>query len=143
VIGINTLALRGDGSSDPVAEGLGFAISSNTVKAVSDQLIAQGYIARPFLGIQWQPITPDAAEAYALPVKWGAYVTQVTEPSPAATAGLREGDIITQLGGQAIDEEHSFINLLLRHRPQETVSLTFLRDGEARAVQVDLGERPR
>jgi len=143
VIGINTLALRGDGSSGPVAEGLGFAIASNTVKAVSNQLIALGYVARPFLGIQWQPITPDAAQAYNLPAKWGAYVTQVTEQSPAATAGLREGDIITDLGGQAIDEEHSFINLLLSHKPGETVSLTYLRDGQSRTVQVKLGERPR
>ena len=63
VIGINTLVVRGDIQSNALAEGLGFAIASNTVSALSNQLISQGYITRPYLGINWQPINPSVASA--------------------------------------------------------------------------------
>lgn len=74
VIGINTLIVRSSGSSGDVAEGLGFAIPVNTAQTVSQQLIANGYVSRPFMGINYQAISPDVAAMYNLPVKWGIYV---------------------------------------------------------------------
>jgi 2-alkenal reductase len=143
VIGINTLVVRGDGQSSAIAEGLGFAIASNTVGALSDQLISQGYIIRPYLGINWQPINPAIANAYSLPVEWGVYITELARSGPAAQAGLREGDIVTAIGDDAIAENNPFINILLRLAPGEIVQVTFVRDGQTQTTTVTLGERPR
>ncbi len=143
VIGINTLIVRGDGLSSPVAEGLGFAIASNTVQALSDQLIAQGYVVRPYLGVSWEPVTPPVAQAYRLPVEWGVYLTEVNNFGPAAQAGLREADIITALGSEAIGEDNPFINILLRLAPGDQVEVIYMREGQSQTTTVTLGERPR
>ena len=131
VIGINTLVVRGSGFSGDVAEGLGFAIAANTVRALSDQLIAQGYVARPFLGIEWQLVTPEVARAYDLPVDWGVYITGLAEDGPAARAGLREDDIITGIGGDNIGNDSPFINVLLRRKPGENIEVSYVRKGQA------------
>ena len=94
VIAINTLIIRSSGSGT-VAEGLGFAIPINTARAVSEQLIANGYVSRPYLGITYQPITPQIAAHYRLPVDYGVYITDVDSNSPASQAALQVGDIIT------------------------------------------------
>lgn len=142
VIGINTLVVRGSGGSLDQAEGLGFAVSSNTVKAVSDQLIAQGYVSRPYLGISWGVVTPEIAQANGLPVQWGVYVKSVGESSPAALAGLQAGDILTQLDGTPLDEAHPFVNSLLSHAVGQEVQLTVVRGSQTLNLNVTLGERP-
>ena len=143
VIGINTLVVRGDGQSSAIAEGLGCAIASNTVSALSNQLISQGYVARPYLGINWQPVTPAVARAYNLPVEWGIYITKLASFGPAAQAGLRQGDIITAINSDAVAENNPFINILLRLVPGSDVQVTFVRDGKTQTTTVTLGERPR
>jgi serine protease Do len=137
VIAINTLIVRGSGSGT-VAEGLGFAIPINTAKAVAEQLIQNGSITRPFLGISFQPITPDIATAYHLPVQWGVYVTDVAANSPASQAGLRQGDIITSLGGVALDDTHSYINTLFTFKPGDEITVEYNRNGKTIQVQVTL-----
>jgi serine protease Do len=137
VIAINTLIVRGSGSGT-VAEGLGFAIPINTAKAVAEQLIQNGSITRPFLGISFQPITPDIATAYHLPVQWGVYVTDVAANSPASQAGLRQGDIITSLGGVALDDTHSYINTLFTFKPGDNITVEYNRNGKTIQVQVTL-----
>ncbi len=139
VIGINTLVVRNTASGD-VAEGLGFAIPINTAAAISQQIIQNGYFARPYLGIRFQPITPPIAARYNLPAKWGVYVMQVVDGSPASKAGLQEGDIITQIGDVTLDETHSYVNTLFAHQPGDQITLTILRDGKEMQVQVTLGE---
>ena len=137
VIAINTLIVRNSGSGT-VAEGLGFAIPINTAKAVSEQLIQNGSITRPFLGISFQPITPDIASAYHLPVQYGAYVTDVAANSPASQAGLQQGDIITSLGGIALDANHSYINTLFNFKPGDKVVVEYNRNGKTIQAQVTL-----
>lgn len=140
VIGINTLIVRGGVSGLAVAEGLGFAIPSNTAQVISDQIIRDGYFARPYLGIRWQPISPSLAAQYDLPVEWGAYITSVSSSSPAAAGGLETGDIIIRIGDTIIDEEHSFVNALFASSPGEKVILEIVRDGENLQLSVTLGE---
>ena len=137
VVAINTLIVR-NGGGGTVAEGLGFAIPINTAKAVAEQLIQNGSITRPFLGISFQPITPDIAAVYRLPVKWGVYVTNVAASRPASQAGLRQGDIITSLGGVPLDATHSYINTLFTFKPGDQVTVEFLRNAQAMQVQVTL-----
>ena len=139
VIAINTLIVRNTGSGD-VAEGLGFAIPVNTAQAVAQQIIQKGYFARPYLGINFQPISPDIANRYNLPVQWGAYVTQVDPGSPADRAGIQQNDIITTVGDITLDETHSYLNALFKYKSGDTIPLTVVRNGQQRQLQVTLGE---
>jgi 2-alkenal reductase len=140
VIGINTLVVRGAGFGGAVAEGLGFAIPINTARAAAEQIIAQGYVARPYLGIRWQPITPRLARAYDLPAEWGVFISEVLPGSPAADAGVESGDIITQIGDVPLDADHSFYNALYDYAPGEEVTLRLMRGWEPIEVRVTLGE---
>lgn len=142
VVGINTLVVRGNGSSG-VAEGLGFAIASNSARAVADQIIREGHVARPYLGIRWAWISPQVARLNRLPVKYGVYLREVSRGGPAAEAGLQPGDIITAVAGVELEEDHPFINELLGHKPGETGEVNYWRDGEVLQTQVILGERPQ
>jgi serine protease Do len=139
VIGINTLIVRNSGSGT-VAEGLGFSIPINTASAVAQQLIEHGSITHPFLGISFQPITPDIAKSYNLPVQWGAYITSVAANSPASKAGLQQGDIITSLGGVALDGTHSYINTLFTFKPGDQVTVEYNRNGKTYQVQATLSK---
>jgi serine protease Do len=140
VIAINTLVVRGSGLGGTIAEGLGFAIPSNTAAAVADQIIQKGFFARPYLGIRWQTISPDIATTYNLPVQWGAFISDIVAGSPAEKAGLQKGDIITRIGDMSIDETHSFINALFTYKPGDVVKLDVVRNGQHLQVQVTLGE---
>lgn len=139
VIGINTLIVRSS-QTGTVAEGLGFAIPINTAQAVAKQLIEFGYLARPYIGINFQAITPAIASAYRLPVDWGVYLTRIAAGSPASQAGLKVGDIITKIDDTAIDESHSYLNILYTYKPGDTIALEINRDGQALTINVVLGE---
>jgi 2-alkenal reductase len=140
VIGINTLVIRG--STQDQAEGLGFAVAANTVKAVSDQLIAKGFVTRPYLGVQWQLVDPQSARRNGLPVQWGIYVETVGRGSPAAQAGIQPGDILTDIGGQPLDGDHPFINTLLGFGVGQPVDVTVVRGSQTLKLNVMLAERP-
>ena len=140
VIGINTLIVRSSGSSGDVAEGLGFAISANTAQVVSKQILANGYVSRPFMGISYQAISPDISAMYNLPVKWGIYVQKIVDGSPASKSGLQEGDIIDSLDGVQLDETHQYLNMLYTYKPGDTISLGILRDGKEMTLDITLGE---
>jgi len=141
VVAINTLIVRNSGTGT-VAEGLGFAIPINTASTVAQQLIQFGSIAHPYLGVSFQAVSPDIANAYNLPVQWGAYVTDVAANSPARQAGMQQGDIITSLGGVALDGTHDYINVLYNYKPGNQVTLVYNRNGKAIQVQVTLGTAP-
>ena len=142
VIGLNTLIVRGGGFGSALAEGLGFAVASNTVRAVSDQIVQNGYVARPYLGIRWESINPRIAWVYDLPVDWGIYVTRVATASAAALAGIQPGDIIVALGETPLDEEHPFINALLAYQPGDTLTASVVRGLEVHSIDLVLGETP-
>ena len=139
VIGINTLVVRNTNSGD-VAEGLGFAIPVNTAQAIAQQIIQKGYFARPYMGINFQPINPNIASRYNLSADWGVYVMKVADGSPASKAGIQQGDIITKVGDVTLDETHSYVNTLFTFNPGDQVTLTVMRDGKEIQVQVSLGE---
>jgi 2-alkenal reductase len=139
VIAINTLIIR-DSGTGTVTEGLGFAIPINTARVVSEQIIQNGHVSRPYLGITWQPITPRVAAVYRLPVQYGVYITDVAANSPASTAGLQVGDIITGIDNTDLDDTHAYINTLFHYSAGDTVTLTLNRNGKQIQVQATLGE---
>ena len=140
VAGISTLVIRANSADQ--AQGLGFAISANVARSISDQLISKGSVAHPYLGITWQAITPDIAQAYGLPVQWGVYVTAVGPGSPGAQAGLRRGDIITQIGDVSLDGQHPFVNALLSHAVGDTVNLKVARGDQILSLKATLAAQP-
>jgi serine protease Do len=139
VIGVNSAVVRGSGSS-AIAEGLGFAIPSNTALLISRQIIAKGHFSRPYMGVSIQQIDPSIASRYDLPVQWGAYVTRVGSGSPAAQAGIQEGDIIVRIGNQTIGENTQFINALFACQPGDRVEVELVRSNQKQVVQVTLTE---
>jgi 2-alkenal reductase len=139
LVGINTLIVRSSGSG-PVAEGLGFAVPSNTARAVAEQIIQKGFFTRPYLGIRWQLITPGVARMYDLPAAWGIYVTAVADGGPADQAGILPDDIITYIGDVAIDETHSYLNALFEYKPGDQVALRIIRNNQEQTIEVVLGE---
>jgi 2-alkenal reductase len=150
VVGLNTLVVRNDQFSASAApiEGLGFAVPSTIFRGVAEQLIASGKVSYPFLGVSYLPIDGSVAAELNLPVQSGALIQSsrpgqpAIQPGTAAErAGLREGDIITAIDGQKLDGDTSLRQVLLQHRPGDTVTLTVLRDGKENSVQVTLGAR--
>jgi 2-alkenal reductase len=139
IVGINTLIVRGGMGTTTVAEGLGFAIPSNTVRLISEQIISKGFFARPYLGITWQAINPTIARRYQLPVEWGAYVTSVEPGSPADRAGIQRGDIIIQIGDFEINQQRSYLNALFTQKPGDTVTIKIYRQRGIKELSVTLG----
>jgi serine protease Do len=139
VIAINTLIIRSSGSGT-VAEGLGFAIPINTARVVSTQIIQNGYVSRPYIGVTWQPITPRVAAIYRLPVQYGVYITDVAANSPASKAGLKAGDIITGIDDTTLDETHAYINTLFQYSAGDVVTISLVRNNRQMQFQVTLGE---
>lgn len=138
VIGVNTAVVRGEGS---LAEGLGFAIPSNIARNVVERLIETGEVGVPFLGVNYDDLSPQLAMQEGLDVSEGAILRDVVPDTPASDIGLRAGDIITAIDGVPIDERNSFISLLLQHAPGETITIDVLRDGELQVLSLQLGER--
>jgi len=140
LVGINTLIVRGGNGSSAVVEGLGFAVPSNTVSLIARRIIETGYFARPYLGVNFQSVTPSVARRYDLPAQWGAYVTNIAPGGPAARAGLERGDIIVSIGERQIDESNSYLNSLFEYQPGDQVTIRALRGSQEMMFEVILGE---
>lgn len=159
VIGVNSQIV----SPSRANAGIGFAVPANTVQRVVPQLIAQGYYAHPWLGVQPLSLTPERARAFReagmdVPVDEGLLVIEAEPNGPADEAGIEGGDrvvrignvrlplggdIITAIDGQAMtDLQELTVYLETQTRVGDTVEVTFIRDGEERSVQVTLDERP-
>jgi putative serine protease PepD len=135
VIGIN-FALE----QAQAGPGLGFALDGDSAHQIADELITTGHVNRPFLGVSYQQLDETAAAANNLVV--GALVTGVTAGSPAARAGIRVHDVITQVNGQAIDDTHPLRDVLRAYAPGTRVSIVIYRNGGRQTLQATLGTQP-
>lgn len=141
VVGINTLVVRSTNEGN-VAEGLGFAIPSNLVREITTQLITKGRVERSYLGITYQPVDPLSTSGMDLSVTYGVVVAKVEPGSPAAKAGLQDGDVILAFNNQKLDED-ALTALLVKHKPGDIVTLTIWRNGKQMDLTVTLGARPQ
>ncbi len=138
LVGVNTAIFSRSGGS----LGIGFAIPANLAHNVMDQIIKNGRVVRGYLGIYVQPITPDLAKAFKLGDSKGALVGGVEKTTPAARAGLEEGDVITDLNGKKITDSRQFRNLVAQSAPESKVTLKIIRDGKEKTITATLGELP-
>ncbi len=136
VVGINTAIFSRSGGY----MGVGFAIPSNLAQAIATQLIEHGEVTRGYLGIVIQPLTPELAESFGIGSESGIVVAEVSEGSPAAAAGLRQGDVIVRLDGEPVKEVGTFRNRVSLIPPGTRAELTIVREGQRQTVKVVVGK---
>jgi len=120
--------------------GLGFAIPVDLAKSIAEEIIATGRVTHAFFGLQTVPIPPAAAAQAGLPE--GLYVQAVTPGAPAATAGLRPGDVITKINGEPATSNIQLQELTLTKKPGDTVPIDYTRAGQPATATVTLGAQP-
>lgn len=123
VIGINTAKYNSS-----MAEGMGYAIPSNVIKPIVEELLETGTQPKPYIGITGTSITEDNASLYKLPI--GALIMEVTEGGPAEAGGMKVGDIVTQYNGETVMDMNTLAELINQTAIGETVTIHVVRDGK-------------
>jgi putative serine protease PepD len=127
VIGLAVQIQSDSGGND----GVGFAVPSDTVRSVVEQLLQDGSVEHAYLGVGMETAEDG-----------GALITQVAGGSPADDAGLAAGDVVTAIDGTPVESSADLVTAVSEKQPGDTVTLTVTRDGDARTVEVELGDRP-
>lgn len=140
LVGINTAVLSERMRSQ--STGIGFAIPVNMARGVMAQLLEHGRVIRGWLGVSSLELTPELAEAAGLDSARGLWIDQVYPDTPAQTAGLLRGDILTHVNGREIIYGQEALNLIAGMRPGEIVELAGTRGGQRFSAQVRISERP-
>lgn len=138
LIGINQSIISGSGGN----LGVGFSVPVNLARYVMERIITDGKVTRGYLGVMIQPVTDELAKEFSLKDNAGALIGEVTRQSPAAAAGLREGDVITEFNGKKIVASQQLRLMASQTAPGTAVPLKFLRDGKEQSLTVTLGELP-
>ncbi|MDQ3865927.1 MAG: trypsin-like peptidase domain-containing protein [Actinomycetota bacterium] len=154
VVGINSQIQGGTVNANV---GVGFAISSNTAKSISDQLIAHGQVQHAWLGVEVETIDPSAAGSVPGMPSRGVAVVRVVNGSPAAAAGLRPatrevtvngvsvpvgGDVIVRVDGKPVQTSTELGDVIAQHKPGDKLPLEVVRDGKSRTVDATLASVP-
>lgn len=139
LVGINTAIVSRSGAN----EGVGFAVPVQQAVVSGDQLIEQGFVRYPLLGITGTDITAEIAEAFDLDNRRGAVVDSVQPGSGADEGGLRSGDVIVAVDGNPLRSMSDLVAEVRRRTPGDTVVFDVLREGQAIRIEAVLGERPR
>lgn len=138
LVGINTAIFSPGQSAGNI--GIGFAIPSNMVKQITDQLLEFGEVRRAYLGVQMQDITEELAQAFDIESGKGAVVTRVAKDSAAAEAGLEVGDVILSIDGTSLANADSLRNTIGLLMVGQTVELEILRDGKQKTLEATVKE---
>ncbi len=136
VVGVNTAIFSPSGGS----VGIGFAVPSNLVKGVVEQLVKYGKTKRGWLGVRIQNVTPEIAETFAMGKARGALVAGVTEDGPSAKAGIKSGDVILSFNGHPVDTSQKLPRMVAETEVGKKVDLTVWRKGKEETVSVTLGQ---
>ena len=140
VVGITTAKYSGTSSSGASIEGIGFAIPIDDVYGMLEDLQNHGYITGAYLGVMVRDVD-DNGKSYGLPA--GVYIEGVEQNSAAEKAGIKQGDIITELGGYKVTCMTDLSRALRKFRPGDTTTVTVYRNGQQVYLNVTLDEKPR
>jgi len=135
VIGMNTAMI-------PFAQGMGFAIPSETIKRIMDQISRHGRVVRPWLGISGTDVNKFVARRYNLPVEQGVLLAEVLQEGPARDAGLRVGDIVAKIGDSKVEGMKDLVGALSHLTIGDEVSVQFVRNGTSYETKLRLRETP-
>lgn len=138
LVGINSEILSRSGGN----QGIGFAIPSDLCRWVMDSLIKYGHVNRGFLGVEIQNLTPGLAQAFKDNNMQGALIAAVTPESPAAAAGLQNGDVIVEFNGQPVQDASQLKLQVAEAGPGTTIPVVVMRNGEKKSVNVTLRAEP-
>ena len=138
VIGINTAIFSPNGGS----VGIGFAIPASVAQGVVEQLREDGHVARAWLGVEIQPVTPEIAESLSLDDAHGALISRITPDSPAAQSDLRTGDVIIGLNGKQVKNTRQLPRMVAKTPAEEKVTVSVLRNGETLEIDAILKPIP-
>jgi serine protease DegQ len=139
LLGINTAIYSRTGGS----LGIGFAIPTSTARQVMEQIVRHGSVIRGYIGVEPQDVTPELARAFKLPREDGAIIAGVMRGGPAHKAGVKPGDILVDVEGQAIPNTTTMLNVIAQMAPGTTGRFTFLREGREVELPITVGQRPR
>ncbi len=138
VVGVNTAIFSPSGGS----VGIGFAIASDVAKSVVQSLKEDGKVARGWLGVQIQPVTQDIADSLGLKEAKGALVAKTEKDSPAAAAGLKDGDVVASVNGEPVADSHDLARKIAALGPRQEAELSIIRNGSPQTLKVTLGALP-
>jgi serine protease Do len=138
VVGVNTAIFSPSGGS----VGIGFAIASDVVQNVVQQLKDTGSVTRGWIGVQIQNVTADLADDLGIKGTTGALVAAAQKDSPAAAAGVKSGDVITAVDGETVADPHDLARRIAALGPKKTVKLSLVRNGSPMTIDVTLGTMP-
>ncbi|KLK90475.1 serine peptidase [Microvirga vignae] len=138
VVGVNTAIYSPSGGS----VGLAFAIPSDTVQSVIAQLEKGGKVTRGYLGVHIQPLSKEMADGLGLSMDKGALVDDTEDGTPAANAGLKPGDVITAINGEAIADAREMSRKIAALGPGSKAELTYFRNGKQQTTSVQIGTQP-
>ena len=138
VIGVNTAIYSPSGTS----AGIGFAIPSNTVRRIVDELRKSGSVTRGWLGVQIQSLSEDAAQALGLPNANGAIVAEVIDGSPAQKAGFKQGDVVLKMNGTVVKDNRDLTRRVGALQAGETATFVVWRDNRETTISVTIAKRP-
>ena len=138
VVGVNSHIITRSGQFG----GLSFAIPSNIVKNIVEQIREHGKVTRGWLGLMFQEVNRELAESFGLDKPHGALIAKVLEDSPAEKAGLKRGDVIIEFNDQDVKDAGALPPLVGQVKPGERIKLKIFRDGKAKTVQVTIGKAP-
>jgi serine protease Do len=137
LIGVNTAIFSRTGGN----MGIGFAVPSNQARSVMESLIKFGKVQRGFLGIQMQELDEKLAREFKAPSRDGILVTEVVPGGGAEKGGVKSGDVVVEMNGQAVGEIADFRNAIAALVPGTTVDLKLFRNGEAKVLKITLAEK--
>jgi serine protease DegQ len=140
LIGINTAIYSRSGGN----MGIGFAIPINTAKQVMESILTNGSVIRGWIGVEPQNLTKELAESLSLPKDTtGVLISGVLEGGPADKAGMKPGDVLTQVNGQAVSDVVTLLNRIAQTSPGDEAKINLLRKGKAVTLKVQVGKRPK
>lgn len=134
VIGINTAIIAS-------GQGIGFAIPSSMAERIVNQLKQDKKVSRGWIGVTIQDVDENTAKALGLPKVTGALIGSVMPDEPAAKGGMKDGDVVLEVNGKAIDDSSALLRAIATEAPGSKVNMVVWRDGERKDVTVQLGER--